>query len=547
MALDPETGRSTQIDYPGEEQIAFGFVLGPDGNFYLGTYPTGLFIRYSPATRRFETLGRPAKTETYLYSLAVGKDGRIYAGTYPGAHLVAVDPRTGRLEDFGSLDHENTTASRVAVGPDGSVYVGIGFARANLVRFDPATRRAVSVLPEALRVPSAVPLLVTGEDGQVYATIAGKRFRVAGGESVVPVERVPAAPLKAQGWQLARFTRPGELVVREEQQRTKHLQFTYSGATTRIWSMASTPDGELYGGTVFPPALFRWDLSSGRSHVVPLPAPPEGQGEIEQVEIILPVGRQLMVLAYPNAWLLRYERGDDPKIELLGKLGPGHYRPRAGVIVGDAAYMTGWPEFGRLSGAIAEIELASWKVRRSYEEVVPKMGINALCWDGGSGLILGGTTIHGAGVKPERKEAVVFGWDPKRGRKAYEVVPAPDGQDVSSLLCTGGKAVGVEQKTRTVFVIDAATGRVLHRSQVEFGRAKRTGKLGAADLLGRHAILAAGAVLYAVDPATLTVTKLLEHEDRINMGPVVIGRVAYFSSGATLYRVDLTAYERSRR
>jgi hypothetical protein len=549
VALDPESGKSTQFDYAGTEKIAQGIVLGPDGNLYLGTYPSGLFVRFSPKTGRFETLGRPVASETYVYSPVVGKDGQIYAGTYPGAHLVAVDPRTGRLTDFGSLDRENSYARYLAVGPDGAIYIGVGFTRADLLRFDPETRRAVSVLPEALRTRGLLPQVLKGEDGEVYVTVGDKRFKVSG-DSLTSVERIPVAPLKTREGQSFRVSQAtGEVAVSGPAARsTQPIRFTYTGAATRIWQLASTPEGAIYGGTVFPAALFRFDPKNGHSTDLGVLTPPEGL--IEQVEVILPVGSSLLLAAYPRGWLARYNREGrvrEPSLEVLTKLGPGVYRPKAGVVIDGTAYIVGWPEYGKISGGIAEVDLGSWQVRRNYEEVVPNSGLNALCWDSRSRLLVGGTSIQGEGVKPVRSEAVVFGWDPREGKKIFEVVPVPGGGAILTLACGDGIVVGLEQTKRTLFVLDPTRQRVVNRQPLDFGSHYSPGKLGGVALVGHQALIAVGSVLYAFDLTSFALTKLLEHSETINVGPVVSGRTAYFASGATLYRVDLPKYDQDAK
>jgi hypothetical protein len=551
VALDPESGQSRQFNYSGAEKIAYGLVLGPDGNIYLGTYPSGLFVRFSPKTERFETLGRPAATETYLYSPVVGKDGKIYAGTYPGAHLVAVDPRTGRLTDFGSLDRENSYARYLAVGQDGAIYIGIGFTQADLLRFDPETRRAVSVLPEALRSPGLLPQVLKGADEEVYVTISDKRFKVSG-ESLTPVARIPVAPLQTRDGRSFRVSQTtGEVTASGPAAKsTQPIRFTYTGASTRIWQLASTPEGAIYGGTVFPAALFRFDPKNEHNTDLGVLTPPEGL--IEQVEVILPVGSSLLLAAYPRGWLARYNKegqAREPGLEVLTKLGPGVYRPKAGVVIDGTAYIVGWPEYGKISGGIAEVDLGLWQVRRTHEEVVPNLGLNALCWDSRSRLLVGGTSIQGEGVKPVRHEALVFGWDPRGGKKIFEIVPVPGGGTILTLACGDGIVVGLEQTKRTLFVLDTTKQRVVHRQPLNFGShyTPGPGKLGGVALVGHQALIAVGTALYTFDLTSFAMTKLLEHSETINVGPVVSGRTAYFASGATLYRVDLPKYDQDAK
>src|SRR5262245_13991570 len=93
--VDPNTGEARQFNAP-EGPGAWAFIAGPDDRIYLGTWDGALILRFDPQQpdRGIQVVGKPSKTEDYLWQFELAKDGWLYACTYPQAKLVRFDPRT---------------------------------------------------------------------------------------------------------------------------------------------------------------------------------------------------------------------------------------------------------------------------------------------------------------------------------------------------------------------------------------------------------------------------------------------------------------------
>src|SRR5437773_5675977 len=95
VQVDPETGEARQFNAmqgPG----AWAMIAAPDEKIYLGTWDGALILRFDPKRpqKGLEVVGKPAKTEDYLWQFDLGKRGDIYACTYPNAKLIRFDPST---------------------------------------------------------------------------------------------------------------------------------------------------------------------------------------------------------------------------------------------------------------------------------------------------------------------------------------------------------------------------------------------------------------------------------------------------------------------
>ncbi|HEU0140609.1 MAG TPA: hypothetical protein VFQ79_12890 [Bryobacteraceae bacterium] len=180
VAVDPATGDAQVFRNPAEgEHGARCMTVGPDGNIYLGTLPRAHFLKLDVKAGKLIDLGRPSKTEKFIWDVAFGADGKLYGGTYPGAKLLRYDPATGALEDLGRMDPTEHYAHYVAGSDDGFMYAGIGYSRANITAYEIATGKHRGILPAGAQVTGQA-VVYRGTDGKVYGSIAGRYFRLSG-------------------------------------------------------------------------------------------------------------------------------------------------------------------------------------------------------------------------------------------------------------------------------------------------------------------------------------------------------------------------------
>lgn len=543
VQVNPDTGEARQFE-PTEGPGAWAFIAGPDGCIYLGTWDGGLVLRFDPRhpERQIEVVGKPAKTESYLWNYAVGRDGWIYGVTYPQAKLVRHDPRSGALEDLGRMHPTEMYARSVAAGANGKIYVGIGTVVGDLVVYDPATGQHRSLLPPGLQGAKdwSTVAVSTRSDGNVYAEFGRHVFRLDD-ETPVPVATAPALPrLKLRdGREVTAFDR-GSFTLRDPRTgRSERRTFKYAGNGDPIFVVGNGPDGQIYGSTVLPMEIFRYDPRTRRQeHLGGMPG-----GEVYS---ILPHAGKLYLCYYGGAVMNRYDPagpawkfGADQNCNPItfGGVGDGHLRPRAMIHGPDGMiYVGSEPPYGQHGGAMAVWDPQLNRTVENYRHLIINQAIVSLTWDPVSGLIFGGSANWGGGgTRPVEKEAKFFAFDPRTKQRVFERALITGAKSYPATLAADGLIYTTVADQLLVF--DPKADRVvktlaLPGAQTEISLGRR------AD--GTVVGLTAKRV-YLYDPRTGQLTLSEPAPAPIRCGFALTDDAVYFGSGPTLWRYRLPA------
>ena len=538
VQVDPDTGEAHQFNAP-QGPGAWAFITGPDGKIYLGTWDGALILRFDPRQpqKGIEVVGKPSSSEDYLWQFDIGKDGKLYSCTYPNAKLVSFDPATGKMEDLGRMHPSEMYARNLAVGSNGKVYVGIGTAKGDLVVFDPATREHHSILPKGLPdAPGASTVIPTRRsDGAVYATWGSILLHVED-EAVTRVSAAPdPPPLKLRdGREVTVFGR-GTFSVRDPRTgKVVERTFKYAGAGDQIFVVGVGPGGAVYGSTVMPLEVFRYDPRAGRSeHLGAMPGGEvysmlENAGKL----YLCYYGGAVMNLYDPAKPVWKFGTGADCNPISFGGVGDGHLRPRAMIRgPGGLIYIGSEPPYGQLGGALGVWDPRQNKTIENYRNLITNQSIVSLAYEPKSGLIFGGSAIWGGGgTRATEKEARFFAFDPKQKRKVFEAALAPGAANYPATLAADGKVFTTVRDR--LFVFDPQTMRVTRTSSLPGAQTEIS--------LGRHRSgmlvgLTAGAV-YAVDTSKGEVVHTAPAPTHINCGFALTDEAVYFGSGSALWR-----------
>ncbi len=403
---------------------AWAMETGPDGHLYLGTYFQGHILRLDPATDRLDDLGQAIRGETYIWQLSRAPDGRLYGCTYPGCKLLRLDTSTGKVEDLGRMDPIQNYNRTLVAAPDGWVYCGIGSEKANLVAFNPATRDVRSLIPEGERKPG-FGQVIRGADGNAYGTLLDRHYRLRDGEAT-PIDALPAA-----------ITRD-----RWKDGTTASAPDTYKGRDLPIFRLAAGPDGKLYGSSILPEYLLRFD---------PADPKPVTMGLIPGAEAysMLSTGGKLYIASYTGATLQVYDparpfepgasRAHNPSY--YGSTAPHQDRPYDIAQGTDGRiYLACVPAYGYHGGALSWYDPAADRVDH-VSTPVPDQALASLCALPDGTLAVGTSTEGGPGTQPVAKEAVLFLWDPRSSSKLFECVPVPGASAIVNLAVDKGGIV----------------------------------------------------------------------------------------------------------
>jgi streptogramin lyase len=547
VQVDPDTGEARQFNAP-EGPGAWAFIAGPDERIYLGTWDGGLILRFDPKQpdKGIQVLGRPAASESYLWQFDTGKDGRLYACTFPEAKLVSFDPKSGAMEDLGRMHPTEMYARSLAVGPNGRVYVGIGTAVGDLVVFDPATRQHHSILPPGLRgTPGWSAVNVSRRsDGNVYAAFGTNLMRLDDETPVhVPTEPAPP-PLKLRDGRVVTEFDRGHFSLRDPRTgKTIERTFEYHANGDSIFLVGAGPNNCVYGSTILPLEVFRYDPAANRSEH--LGAMPNGE-----VYSMLECEGKLYLCYYVGAVMNLYDpakpywkfgRSADSNPVSFGGVGDGHLRPRAMVYgPGGLIYIGSEPPYGQLGGAMGVWDPKQNRTIENYRNVITNQSIVSLAWEPQSGLIFGGSGNYGGGgSRPAEKEAKFFAFDPKKKEKVFETALVPGALHYPATFAASGKVFTTVGDR--LFVFDPASRKVVQTVQLPGPQVDISlGQVADGTLVG---LTSRG--VYVFDIARGSLAYSAAAPVHVGCGFAVVDKAVYFGSGASLWRYCLPEGERA--
>ena len=541
VQVDPDTGEARQFNAP-DGPGAWALVLGPDGRVYLGTWDGGLILRFDPEQpdKGLQVVGKPSTSESYLWQFDTGKDGKLYACTYPGAKLVSFDPKADAMEDLGRMHPTEMYSRSVAVGPNGKVYVGIGTTKGDLVVFNPATKQHRSVLPAGLAGANGWSTVAVSRraDGNVYAEFGTNVMRM---DDEIPV-RVSSAPprpaLKLRDGRIINSFDRGRFTV-EDPATGKSIEhtFKYDANGDNIFVVGLGPSNSVYGSTVMPLEVFRYDTGSRKSqHLGSMPG-----GEVYS---LLEHKAKLYLCYYGGAvmnlydpakpfWKFGSAPGSNPVT--FGGVGDGHLRPRA-MIYGPGAmiYVGSEPPYGQLGGAMGVWDPTQNRTLENYRHLVTNQSIVSLAWETNTGLIFGGSAINGGGgTQPLAREAKFFAFDPKKKQKVFETALVVGASEYPATAAIAGKVFTTVGSKFLIF--DPQAMKLDKTIQLSAGQVITS--LGP-DRDGRLVGLTRNSV-YMVDPAKGELIHTAPSPTHIGCGFALIDQVVYFGSGPALWSYAL--------
>ncbi len=427
VGIHLDSGDVTWVDLTrfGIAHIQMG--RSDDGNLYAYTGSPGHFLKYDVAKRKLTDLGVPAKPASYWLGNAVGPDGKFYVGTYPQACLVRCDPRTGKVENLGRLpeDPKQFYLLYPAVSDDNIIYCPVGLHHRELWAVDASTGAKKQILPPALTKAQGNPRVWLAADGHVYGETGSAKFRchpdrIELGETKPPA---PRKPLLAGDKIVGSINAAGKLALTNMKTRkVTFLPTRYEGAPRSIFSVSCQRDGKIYGGTFSPAITFCYDTRSGkladlgRLSTVPI-----------QVYDTLNHSSGLFLSSYMPASVDFF----DPARPVTKNENPRHVatvtgqeRPVQLALGPDGMIYTGtFPSKDRLGGALVRINPADFS-HKVWVNVITNQSIFSLAAVPELGSIFCSSSIRGgSSAIPTEKEAFVFLWDCQRETVAFRAQP----------------------------------------------------------------------------------------------------------------------------
>ncbi len=551
LQIDPRTGTCRQftVDVP-RANYPTAALMSRDGRLYIGAAYAGRLLRFDPAKEQLQDLGaiHPGAA-SFPCRMDEDQHGRIWVGSYGTADLTCYDPATGDFSRYGRMD-ELDMYNYPLVNRDGTVACLIRMVRPHVVVFDPATGKKQPVGPVT---SGGEGWLETrrGRDGWIYIVSSAGNFRIEGFHAV-PIRTVPPAVSSSKqvlpdGTRFS-FADAAALLYRKLRLRrpdgsVRTIELSYDVAGSDIFYLHAGPDGHLYGSSLLPLHLFRYDPTNGG--LVDLGRCSKATGEAYSMANY---GGKLYIASYAGAHLSVYDPsrpyhfGTGPKDNPrdLGRMDRVSCRPRS-MIAGPLGriWVASLPDYGLWGGPLSWYDPQSGR-KKAYYRLAGDGSCYTLAHLEKHGLIAVGTSVSGGtGTRPKIKQASLFLWDYRAEKKVWEgALDCPVTVFNALLASRAGLLFGTYsgRSGAGLFVFDPDSRRFSKRVQLPAGTPLDLGLQWGPDgkIYGFSS-----QCLYRLDPARLEVEPLLQRSNTFQTPGPILGRDIYFATGHRLRAIRL--------
>ncbi|MBI5687207.1 MAG: hypothetical protein HZC54_19210 [Verrucomicrobia bacterium] len=429
VGIHLESGDVTWVDLTRFGRTHIQLFQTDESSLYAYTGSPGHFLKYDVAKRELKDLGAPTKPASYWLGSAVGPDGKFYMGTYPQAALVRCDPRTGKVENLGRLSEDPKQCYLLfpVASADNIIYCPVGLHHRELWAVDATTGAKKQILPPALTKAQGNPRVWLAADGHVYGESGSAKFRCHPDRIEIGKTQPPAPrkPLVAGDKIVGSINAAGKLALTDVKTRkVTLLQTRYEGMPRSIFSVSCERDGKIYGGTFSPAITFCYDTRNGQlTNLGRLSTAPI------QVYDTLNHPSGLFLSSYMLASVDFFDPSSP--VKKTGNLRrivtvAGQERPVQLALGPDGMIYTGtFPSKGRLGGALVRVNPNDFS-HKVWVNVITNQslfGLTAVPELGG--LFCSSSTRGGSSAIPTEKEACVFLWDCQRETVAFRAQPVP--------------------------------------------------------------------------------------------------------------------------
>jgi outer membrane protein assembly factor BamB len=515
-----------------------------NGHLYIYAGRPGRFFKYDVHAQALIDLGVPASPAYYHLGHAIGPDGSFYVGTYPNGLLVCVDPRTDTIRRVAQMrdDPKQKYILRTEVSDENVVYCAVGLRYAELWSYDNATDQKRQILPEELARGRRSVSLMLAEDGNVYGYTSGKMWRCLpnGIEYVssLPEPRERGASNVFGDHEIRRIDGDGRLERRElTTGQSVMMETDFDGVTSMIYSVGDFHEGKLYGGGGWHTAnLFRFDVATGMIEDLGQ----QGGGNVQVYDVLGLPGDGVVQSSYPGGFLDHFdtETGKRKSIEKLARK-LGQERCLQLTLGPDGmVYTVTVPIKGRLGGAIVRIDPADWSVR-GWTDVLPRQSFQSIVPVPSQGEMFVTSSVQGGtSAIPTENEAFVLFWDCEREEVVWKGRPIPGTRSYGrAAIGANGLIYGIAGNR--YYVLDPRTREVIRRDRLPVSRVRHlafddhaAGPEGWIHGLGDDAV-------FAIDPDDHEARVLARHPSIESARGIAVaddGSV-YYGSGPQLWRM----------
>ena len=458
LQIDPETGafRQLTVGVPESNYTTAAF-MSRTGRLYIGAAHSGQLFCFDPEKDDLLDLGTINPGGAAIFPCGIDEDaqGKVWIGSYGTADLTSFDPATGTFTRYGRMDEVDMYGTP-RVNADNLVACFIGVTRPHVVMLDPKTGEKRTVGPVVTKGEGTLGLH-RGSDGWLYITSSAGNFRIEG-MTAVPVDRAvpapPETPRLADG-SAFRFADAEQdvhrvLEITKPDGSAKTFELNYHAAGTDLFSLHKGPDGCVYGSSILPERLFRHNPKTGE--LTDLGICSRSTGEAYSMDTF---DGKVYISSYPGARVSIYDPakpyhfgegpGDNPRD--IGRIDDISYRPH-GTLGGPMGrvWLASVPDYGLWGGPLSCYDPKT-EEKKAYYRIVGDASCYSIAHLEAEGLIAVGTsTAGGSGTQPKVDQGVLFLWDYRAEKKAWEgTLDRPVSVFKSLVVARNGKLYGTVQ------------------------------------------------------------------------------------------------------
>lgn len=533
VKIDPDSGNTSQVTSPDPTaNFPTGALRTRDGRIYIGAAYAGHLYCYDPVSERLDDLGAiNLPGDTFPCNMDEDSGGVVWIGCYGSAGLTSYDPATGAFTRHGRMD-ETDMYCYPYVGAGGTIACNIKMTRPHVVVYDPVSGERGTVGPVVVTEDGGSLSLYRAGDGQLYIKSTEGDFRLDGFEAV-PVDDLPdpAPPPTLSDGSTADFAdRETQMfhemaITHPGTGETRTIPVAYESAGSEIFLVHRGPDGNMYGSSILPLHLFRFQPESQAMDDLGVCTTATGEAYS-----MANMDGKLYICSYPGAMLsvydpaVPYQFGKDPDSNPrdLGRMDEISYRPRS-MVAGPLGrvWTASIPNYGMWGGPLSWYDPAADSFG-TCRDIAGEGSCWALAWLEVHGLLAVGTTIEGGtGTQPRVDQASLFLWDYEAEEKVWEGRLPVRATAVSALsVADGGLLCGTvrTEAESCIFVFDPGDRKFTHLVSLPGGRSLEGGIQTGPD--GGVYGFTSGC-FFRFDPATGVVTRVYEEQAAFqNPGPM---------------------------
>jgi len=540
LQIDPENGALRQFvsSVPGSNYPT-ATLMSRTGRLYIGASYAGHLLCFDPEADALIDLGaiNPGAA-TFPCRIDEASDGRLWIGSYGTADLTSFDPETSQFSRYGRMD-EVDMYNYPLVNTDGTIACMIRMTRPHVAVFDPETGEKQVVGPVTVKGQDTIDMH-RGADGHLYIVSSLGNFRIDG-FNAVPVDIVPDPahkPALLPNSASFAFTDAQELVyrkleIRKRDGKTRTFDLDYEASGSDIFYIHAGPDGRIYGSSILPLHLFRYDPKT--EELVDLGKCSSAGGEAYSMANL---DGRIYISSYGGAVISVYDPtqpyqfGINPRD--LGRIDDISCRPRS-TLAGPLGriWVASLPDYGLWGGPLSCYDPETGE-KKAYYRICGDASCYVLAYLQKQELIAVGTSIYGgSGTHPKVTQAVLFLWDYEAEEKVWEGTPDRPVSTFNALLTgSDGRLYGTitgGNMPAELFVFDPESREFTHRISLPPGHPLDLGLQNGPDgkIYGFTS-----AWIYRLDPLSLNIEKIVSGNFGIS-GPI-LGQDIYFARGHRL-------------